>query len=164
MKHLLLLVLLLALTCSFQIKQRQASTPSVQTPSYPVRATYINRMLYWYGMNVAKNLGLPGYADPHEYNYILFAFWSCNNGPLDVAVVWQNISTYVGENNPWGTTNQQIQLGMKKIYNDAGIKILVSAFGSTELPTTNYVDPVICATRLGNFVIENNLDGADIDW
>lgn len=63
-----------------------------------------------------------------------------------------------------GTTDQQIQIGMKKVYNDAGIKILVSAFGSTELPTTNYLDPVMCTTKLGNFVIANNLDGADIDW
>jgi len=101
MKHILLLVLLLALTCSFQIKQKQTKISSVQPPSYPVRAAFINRMLYWYGPNVAANLGLPGYATLHDYNYILFAFWSCSSGPLDVAVVWQNISTYIGENNPW---------------------------------------------------------------
>ena len=164
MKHILLLVLLLTLTYSFQIKQKSLNTSSVQPPSYPVRAVYIDRLLYWYGMNVAKNLGLPGYADPHDYNYILFAFWSCKRGPLDVSLVWQNISKYLGDKNPWGSDNHQVQLAMKKIYNDAGIKIMVSAFGSTEFPTTHYEDPVMCATKLGNYVITNNLDGADIDW
>jgi len=80
--------------------------PSVQTTSYPVRAVYIDRMIYWYGMNVAANLGVPGYAQPHDYNYIIFAFWSCNNNALDVAIVWQNISMYLGEKNPWGTTDK----------------------------------------------------------
>jgi len=80
--------------------------PSVQTTSYPVRAVYIDRMIYWYGMNVAANLGVPGYAQPHDYNYIIFAFWCCNNNALDVAIVWQNISMYLGEKNPWGTTDK----------------------------------------------------------
>jgi hypothetical protein len=164
MKHILLLVLLATFTYSFQIKHKQDNNSSVQTPSYPVRAVYIDRMIYWYGMNVAKNLGLPGYADPHDYNYIIFAFWSCKRGPLDVTLVWQNISKYLGDKNPWGTDNHQVQLALKKIYNDAGIKIMVSAFGSTEFPTTHYEDPVMCATNLGNFVLANNLDGADIDW
>jgi len=53
---------------------------------------------------------------------------------------------------------------LRKLYNDAGVKILVSAFGATEMPTSAGVDPVQCATELGNFVLENNLDGADIDW
>ena len=137
---------------------------SLSANSYPVRAVYIDRMIYWYGMNVAANLGLPGYATLHDYNYIIFAFWSCNNNPEDVALVWQNISMYVGENNPWGSSDSVVQLGMKKIYNDAGIKIMVSAFGATEFPTTYYEDPVMCGTKLGNFVLANNLDGADIDW
>ena len=138
MRHLLLLVLLIVLTCSFKIKNRQANMPSVIPTNYPVRAVYIDRMIYWYGMNVAANLGVPGYATPHEYNYIIFAFWSCNNNALDVAIVWQNISMYLGEKNPWGTTDKQVQIGMKKVYNDAGIKIMVSAFGATEFPTTYY--------------------------
>ncbi len=41
---------------------------------------------------------------------------------------------------------------------------MISAFGATQFPTTGGVDPVDCATKLGNFVLENNLDGVDIDW
>lgn len=53
---------------------------------------------------------------------------------------------------------------MKKKYNDGGVKILVSAFGATEFPTTGNVDPTDCAVKLAKFVSENNLDGVDIDW
>lgn len=41
---------------------------------------------------------------------------------------------------------------------------MISAFGATEFPTTNGIDPVDCANKLAAFVAENNLDGVDIDW
>ena len=53
---------------------------------------------------------------------------------------------------------------MKKVYNQAGVKILVSAFGATQFPTTLKENAEACGTALGNFVLKNNLDGADIDW
>ena len=53
---------------------------------------------------------------------------------------------------------------MKKLYNDHGIKIMISAFGATEFPTTEGIDAVDCAKKLGEFVLNNNLDGVDIDW
>ena len=53
---------------------------------------------------------------------------------------------------------------LKKKYNDAGIKIMISAFGATEFPTSGKLDPIECANKLGKVVLENNLDGVDIDW
>ena len=41
---------------------------------------------------------------------------------------------------------------------------MVSAFGATEMPTSANVNPISCAQKLGQFVLENNLDGVDIDW
>lgn len=41
---------------------------------------------------------------------------------------------------------------------------MISAFGATEFPTTSKIDPIDCAVKLGTFVLENNLDGVDIDW
>ena len=52
---------------------------------------------------------------------------------------------------------------MKQRYNENGVKIFISAFGATEHPVTANVDPTTCATNLGNFVLNNNLDGVDID-
>jgi chitinase len=41
---------------------------------------------------------------------------------------------------------------------------MVSAFGSTDSPVSNGVDPVDCARRLASWVREYDLDGVDIDW
>lgn len=41
---------------------------------------------------------------------------------------------------------------------------MVSAFGDSEFPTSAGEDPIACGYALGNFVKNNNLDGADIDW
>lgn len=49
-------------------------------------------------------------------------------------------------------------------YHAAGIALMVSAFGSTDAPVTNGVDPTDCARRLAAWVKQYNLDGVDIDW
>lgn len=50
------------------------------------------------------------------------------------------------------------------MYNDKGIKLLVSVFGATEFPTSAGKDPIETANKLAQFVLKNNLDGVDIDW
>lgn len=42
--------------------------------------------------------------------------------------------------------------------------MLISAFGSTDLPTTNGKNPNQEARKLANFVKNNNLDGVDVDF
>lgn len=49
-------------------------------------------------------------------------------------------------------------------YQAAGIKLIVSAFGSTDAPTSNGADPTATANTIANFVKTNNLDGVDIDY
>lgn len=44
------------------------------------------------------------------------------------------------------------------------MKLLVSAFGSTQSPTSAGVDAVQCAANLAQFAIDNLFDGVDIDW
>jgi hypothetical protein len=59
-----------------------------------------------------------------------------------------------------------------KQYHDAGQKLLVSAYGAAEWPTSqgnswlliSGVDPVTSCTNLAKFVLDNNLDGVDVDW
>ena len=41
---------------------------------------------------------------------------------------------------------------------------MISAFGSTQFPTTAGLDPVQTANKLADFVLNNNLDGVDIDY
>jgi len=63
-----------------------------------------------------------------------------------------------------GGDTPTIQKKLKKMYNDKGIKLLVSAFGATEFPTSAGKDPIATANKLAQFVLNNNLDGVDIDW
>lgn len=49
-------------------------------------------------------------------------------------------------------------------YHDAGIAIMVAAFGSTDLPTTSGKDAKQVAQELASFVKAYNLDGVDIDY
>ena len=109
-------------------------------------------------------MGVPGYATSTIYNYVAFAFWSYTQGPLDIISIWADPVKYFGDSSGFGTTKDEIQKFLKKKYNDGGVKVMISAFGATEFPTTAGYDPVLCATKLGNFVLENNLDGVDIDW
>jgi hypothetical protein len=51
---------------------------------------------------------------------------------------------------------------LKKKYNDAGMKIMVSAFGATEEPT--HFNPEDACTKIANWVKTNNLDGVDLDY
>ena len=104
-KKLILLTLLLLTLSAFKLKKDRKPVSSIPANSYPIRAAYIDKMLSWYGMSVASGLGVPGYAADHEYNYILFAFWTCNGGPVDVGIVWQNLSMYLGDQNPYGSTD-----------------------------------------------------------
>jgi hypothetical protein len=44
------------------------------------------------------------------------------------------------------------------------MKIMVSAFGATEFPTSAGYDPDSYCTTLGNYVVQHKLDGIDLDW
>jgi len=41
---------------------------------------------------------------------------------------------------------------------------MVSAFGATEMPTSQGLDAITCSNRLADYVSRNQLDGVDIDW
>lgn len=130
-RYIVLFVLFLAIQ-GFHIQHLHKNKVSTLSPnSYPIRAVYIDRNAKWYGDKIAPGLGVPGYAASHDYNYILLAFWSCNSDPKDMALIWANASQYFGPANSFGNDTQSIQKALKKLYNDAGIKIMVSAFGST---------------------------------
>lgn len=163
MKLAILLVLILVAQ-GFQIKQKHKKVATIPPNNYPIRVAYIDRISSWYGDSIATALGVPGYAPPHDYNYIYLAFWSCAGSPKDIAMVWANAYTYFSQGNSFGNDTQTIQKNLRKRYNDAGIKVLVSAFGDSEFPTSAGEDPTACGYKLGNFVLDNNLDGADIDW
>ena len=73
------------------------------------------------------------------------------SGPADQALEWQLISA-------------SDRAAIKSQYAAAGIKLLVSAFGSTDAPTSTGADPVATANTMAAWVIEYGLDGIDVDY
>ncbi|KZT41907.1 glycoside hydrolase family 18 protein, partial [Sistotremastrum suecicum HHB10207 ss-3] len=49
-------------------------------------------------------------------------------------------------------------------YHAAGISIMVSAFGSTDAPTSEGADPTATANTIAAFVKQYGLDGVDVDY
>ncbi|KAF8216500.1 glycoside hydrolase [Mycena galopus ATCC 62051] len=64
----------------------------------------------------------------------------------------------------WTTYSATQRATIKSQYAAAGIKLMVSAFGSTDVPTTSGVNPVTMATTMANWVIKYDLDGIDVDY
>ena len=123
--------LILTLALPFLQGSNIVVTSSVPSIDYPVRFAYINQIKDWSSaFGIARSIGLPGYAPSHKYNFVCFTFWTCSGGPLDAALFWNNPKTYMG-NSLFGSTDADIRASIKKIYNNSGIKLMVSAFGAT---------------------------------
>lgn len=128
--------------------------------SYPIRLTYVNSLTAWWpASKIAAGLAVPSYASNNIYNYVALGLWGYN-GPMDVGLVWQSPVHYFGTE--FGNSNSEAQKFLKKKYNDAGMKILIRAFGMSQFPTQR--DPLDVATRLAKFVTDNNFDGCVIDY
>jgi len=105
----ILLLALISLVFSVQIfKTRAAQKPTSlgYENNYPIRLAWVNRSPYWYGDNIAKAWGVPGFAPPHIYNYIVLTFWSCGGAPKDMAMLWRDAGLYFGDQSSFGKTSQ----------------------------------------------------------
>ena len=74
-----------------------------------------------------------------------------NSGAVDNAQAWEQ----------WDDSYRQQVLDE---YHNAGIALMVSAFGSTDSPTSNGADPTQTAQQLASWVKQYGLDGVDIDY
>ncbi|KAF8334535.1 glycoside hydrolase [Amanita rubescens] len=64
----------------------------------------------------------------------------------------------------WESLTDVDRSTIKAKYKAAGIKLMVSAFGSTDLPTTSRADPVSTANTMAEWVKKYQLDGIDVDY
>ncbi|KAF8133350.1 glycoside hydrolase family 18 protein [Boletus edulis] len=93
---------------------------------------------------------LPSASDLEGFNVFALTFL-LSSGAVDEAENWEEQtasarSSYLSE------------------YNAAGISLIVSAFGSTETPTTSGLDPVTTANTMAAWVIEYGIQGIDVDY
>ncbi|KAH9888971.1 glycoside hydrolase [Cubamyces lactineus] len=64
----------------------------------------------------------------------------------------------------WTTLTAAQRAAVKSQYAAAGIKLMVSVFGSTDVPTSSGADPVATANTIAAWVKQYSLDGVDVDY
>ncbi|KAF7794237.1 hypothetical protein EIP86_005369 [Pleurotus ostreatoroseus] len=64
----------------------------------------------------------------------------------------------------WTTLTADERSSVKTQYADAGIKLIVSAFGSSDVPTSTGADPIGTANTMAAWVKQYDLDGIDVDY
>ncbi|KIM83828.1 glycoside hydrolase family 18 protein [Piloderma croceum F 1598] len=84
------------------------------------------------------------------FNALILSFL-LTSGPADQVRAWTQLSA-------------QERADILTLYHAQGISIMVSAFGSTDTPTTDGVDPMASAKAVAAFVKEFDLDGVDVDY
>ncbi|KAG5641910.1 hypothetical protein DXG03_003977 [Asterophora parasitica] len=94
--------------------------------------------------------GPPPVAQVKGYNVVALSFL-LTQGAFDKATEWTQLSAAQ-------------RSSIKSHYAAAGIKLIVSAFGSTDAPTTNGADPIRTANTMAAWVKKYGLDGIDIDY
>jgi len=70
----------------------------------------------------------------------------------------------LGQAEEWTQLSASQRATIKAQYAAAGIKLIVSLFGSTDAPTSNGADPVATANTMAAWVIQYGLDGVDVDY
>ena len=155
-----LLVVFLLLLSIFADQNVQSSA----NISYPIKYTYINLIDWTSADSIVSSLGVPDHSTPHNYNYIALTFYLCDSGPADIAKLWENPVQYMGATAKYGTTNDAIRSYLKGKYASKNIKLMLSAFGATEKPTSLGIDPTSCANSIADYVVNYGLDGVDVDY
>ncbi|KAF8159456.1 glycoside hydrolase [Crassisporium funariophilum] len=64
----------------------------------------------------------------------------------------------------WTTLTAAQRTALKSQYAAAGIKLVVSVFGSTDVPTSTNADPIATANTFAAWVKQYSLDGIDVDY
>ncbi len=135
-------------------------------PRRPLYSTYVDKIEIWWGDDVADEIGA---TDSRGYNIVNLAFWLANtdgtSNPVDVALVWVNPEEYFDvDNSQFGSTPEEIRNSLLEAYHAQGARVLISAFGATQFPTTEGISATACGENLAQFVIDYQLDGVDLDY
>jgi hypothetical protein len=129
----------------------------------PVRFSYVGNVNKWWPpSDTLAEMGVPTLAHLNSYNFFAYAFWTCGGGPTDIAKVYSDPVTFMGTE--LGETKEEIQDYIYQKYKGGKVKLLVSAFGATEMPVENGLDAEECGKKFVEFLQSNRYDGADIDF
>lgn len=162
----LCVLLLLSVAASTTIGRVVTTTgPKKASSSAPIRFIYINGITDYFGVDLVPTaLGVPGFTAGNVYNYVAHTFWTYPNTPLSASSIWSNLLDHFRNDTRYGSTLADAQKTMKSYFTNAGVKLLVSAFGATQQPTSLGFNATDCGLQIAKFVIDNSYDGVDIDW
>ncbi|TBU33675.1 glycoside hydrolase [Dichomitus squalens] len=118
-----------------------ADTQNQTSPS-PAFVIYTNKFV--------SSSVLPPVNELKGYNVVALSFLLLK-GPFDQAAAWAALP-------------DAQRAATKTEYANAGIRLIVSAFGDSEEPTTSKSDPLATANSMAQFVLSSGLDGIDVDY
>ncbi|KAF8588811.1 glycoside hydrolase family 18 protein [Ramaria rubella] len=95
--------------------------------------------------------GPPAASDVEVMHLLIAMAFLLTEGAFDKAEEWTQL-----------TAAQRSSI--KSQYAAAGIKLVVSVFGSTDAPTSSGADPIATANTMAAWVKEFDLDGIDVDY
>ncbi|PPQ96282.1 hypothetical protein CVT26_005669 [Gymnopilus dilepis] len=123
-------------------------------------------------VSAAKNVQSATPAAPHFVVYS-DAWVSGENGPPAVSAI-SGFNVFAlsflltegayDQAEEWASLSASQRSTIKSQYAAAGIKLIVSVFGSTDVPTSSGADPVATANTMAAWVKQYNLDGIDVDY
>nr|GAT55156.1 glycoside hydrolase family 18 protein [Mycena chlorophos] len=119
----------------------RAVTPR-SVPSGPIFMTYFDRFI--------SSTSLPAVSDLKGFSVFALSFIYPDS-------LQDNAAT-------WAELDAATRASTLKEYSTAGISLIVSAFGSNSLPTSQNYDPTTTAQYIANYVIEYGLAGVDVDY
>ena len=157
------LLILIGIVYSKGIYNNLLFTAQAPPPYY---VSYVDKLNNWYPPKaMAEDMGV---NNSKGCNFINLAFWipdqDGSSAPADVALVWSDALRFFGKDTGYGNTTKAIQANLRKSYHMQNTKVMVWAFGSTSNPTTSNIDPTAVGRNLALFVIDNQLDGVDLDY
>ena len=141
------------------------SLPIAPAPQ-PYYVSYVDKINQWWpGAAIAEGIGA---SNSKGCNIINLSFWTPKpdgtSAPVDIARAWSDAITYFGKGSAYGNTTKAIQANLSCSYHQQNAKVMVSAFGATSNPTSSNIDATAVGKNLAMFVIENQLDGVDLDY
>jgi len=95
-------------------------------------------------------MNVPGFNSKNSYNVMALAFW-LSASPADLCQAWASL-------------DEPTKTSYLNAYHKAGMRVIASAFGATEMPTTAGADAVATANAFANFIKAQHLDGGDVDY
>ncbi|KAH8109504.1 glycoside hydrolase family 18 protein [Phellopilus nigrolimitatus] len=131
---------------SLPVEGLSSSAQSIFTRATPAAPHFVVYSDQW----VSGENGPPAVSAIDGFNVFALSFL-LTSGPADQAEEWVEI----------GASSRS---SIKSQYANAGIKLIVSAFGSTDAPTSSGADAVSTANTIAAWVKEYDLDGVDIDY